>query len=80
MSLLYFHLRDGIDTLLDEDGIEMLPENVAGRALTEARAIIADEALNGRIDLCQRIDVEDQEGSILHSLSFCDAVEIISPV
>ena len=79
MSRFYFHLRDGVDTLLDEDGIEMMPEEAAARALFEARAIIADEALHGRIDLRQRIDVQDGNGMILHSLAFADAVEIVPP-
>lgn len=80
MSRLYFHLHDGVDTLLDHDGVELTPGQVPGRALTEARAIIADEALQGRIDLRQRIDVHDGEGRIIYSLPFPDAVTIVPPV
>ncbi|MFA6113268.1 MAG: hypothetical protein WC729_04735 [Sphingomonas sp.] len=79
MSRLYFHLVDGVDTLIDQDGVEIAADEVAGRALTEARALIADEALLGRIDLRQRIEVKDGEGAVLHCLPFAAAVEIIPP-
>ena len=79
MSRLYFHLYDGVDTLIDPDGIDVPYEEASSRALAEARALIADEALRGRIDLRQRIDVEDAAGRLLHSLSFYQAVEIIAP-
>jgi hypothetical protein len=79
MTLLYFHLVDGVDTLVDQDCVEMAPEKIVGRTLVEVRALIADEALRGRIDLRQRIDVKDGEGVVLHSLPFAEAVEIIGP-
>jgi hypothetical protein len=79
MSRLYFHLVDGVDTLIDQDGIEITPDKVAGRALAEARALIADEARAGCIDMRQRIEVKDDEGLVLHCLPFAEAVEIIPP-
>jgi len=79
MSRLYFHLVDGVDTLIDQDGIEITPDKVAGRALAEARALIADEAQAGRIDMRQRIEVKDDKGVVLHCLPFAEAVEIIPP-
>jgi hypothetical protein len=78
MSRFYFHLRDGTDVLLDLNGSEMSVEQAVSRALMEARALIAAEALHGRIDLDQRIDVEDEQGSLVHRLQFADAVEITS--
>lgn len=79
MPRLYFHLHNGTGMLLDEDGIEIAPETMHIRALIEARALIADEALNGQIDLRQRIEVKDGNGLVLHSLPFAEAVEIIAP-
>ena len=77
MGTYYFHLRDGEDQLLDPDGSE-LPDiaAVVARALAEARAIIAADAIAGAIKLNQRLDVEDHLGAIVHSLQFEDAVQI----
>jgi len=46
-------------------------------ALKEARAVISQEALEGEINLGQRIEIEDEAGNLVHSLSFADAVRII---
>jgi hypothetical protein len=79
MPRVYFHLHDGVDMMLDEDGNDVKVEDIVARALIEARAIIADEARQGRIDLRPRIDVEDANGTVVHRLCFTDAVEIIGP-
>jgi hypothetical protein len=73
----YFHLRDGTDVLLDPDG-RLLPSlaAVAGAALLEARAIISAEAKGGKISLDQSIDVEDEAGEVVHTITFADAVQI----
>ena len=77
MATYFFHLRDGQDLLLDPDGRE-LPTlaAVVTAALAEARAIIGADALDGKIVLGQRIDVEDEDGAVIHSLEFEDAVHI----
>jgi hypothetical protein len=78
MPLYYFHLRDGVDLLLDPEGRQLDgPEAIPKAALIEARSIIGDDAKNGRILLDQHIDVEDASKNILHTLHFADAVEII---
>jgi hypothetical protein len=80
MSLYYFHLRDGVDVLLDPEGREMASADaIPLAALTEARSIISDDAKKGRIMLDQHIDVEDESQNILHTLHFVDAVEIVHP-
>ncbi len=77
MALYFFHLRDGIDVLLDPEGRELAGvDEVAGAALLEARSIIAEDAREGRIALDQHIDVVDQSGSLVHRLRFADAIEI----
>jgi hypothetical protein len=77
MSLYFFHLRDGTDTLIDEEGAE-LPnaEEARESALLQARSIISHDALQGRINLNQRIDVLDETGALICSLSFADAVKV----
>ena len=78
MSLYFFHLRDGVDVLLDPEGRELDSMTaIAAAALADARSIIGDDALRGRIDLDQRIDVEDTDGKLVHRLEFEDAVEIV---
>ncbi len=74
---VYFHFHDGVDRTLDLEGAELTLEQSRARALAEARALIADDALSGRIDLRQRIDIEDAEGIVLDTISFEDAVEIV---
>lgn len=78
MPLYYFHLRDGVDILLDHEGRNLSGLGpVADAALKDARSIISDDAKEGRIKLDQRIDVEDAAGSVVHTLGFAEAVEIV---
>ena len=79
MDTYYFHLRDGTDLLLDPDG-RSLPSlsAVAGAALFEARAIISADAMAGRIQLNQSIEVEDKLGRMVCRVAFADAVVIKS--
>ncbi|HEX8482508.1 MAG TPA: hypothetical protein VF650_11445 [Allosphingosinicella sp.] len=80
MSLYYFHLRDGVDILLDPEGRELANRgSIPEAALKEARSIIGHDAVSGRILLDQHIDVEDEFRNILHTLHFADAVEIVRP-
>jgi len=76
----FFHLRYGEDVLLDPEGVD-LPDTgiIASRAMHEARSILSHEAIAGRLRLDQRIDVEEADGTIVHSLPFCDAIEIVPP-
>jgi hypothetical protein len=76
MALYFFHLRNGIDVLLDPDGRRLAFAGVPGAALGEARAIIAADARAGRIDLDQSIEVQDSEGEVVHRIAFEDAVKI----
>jgi hypothetical protein len=72
------HLVDSVDVLMDPDGIELPTEAVAQKALASARDCIAGDVREGRIDLRYRIDVHSHDGQVIHSLSFADAVEVIS--
>lgn len=77
MSLYFLHLRDGADLVLDPDGRELEGISaIATVALSEARAIIAADVLDGAINLDQRIEVENMGGEVIHRLEFEDAVDI----
>ena len=81
MALYFFHLRDGIDILLDPEGRELTgPDGIAEAALKEARSIISHDAMIGRIILNQHIDIEDEFRNVVHTLRFADAVEIVLPL
>ena len=77
MQTYFFHLHNGVDTLLDAEG-RQLPGigAVIGAALVEARSIIGADALEGKVALEQRIDVENDLGAIVHTLHFEDAVKV----
>lgn len=80
MVLYYFHLRDGVDVILDPEGRELADTaSVRAMALRDARSIISDDARQGVIKLDQRIDVEDAARVVVHRLKFTDAVLIIYP-
>ena len=77
MALYYFHLRDGVDLLIDEEGRQLdCIETIPGLALAEARSMIGEEAKAGHLFLDRRIDVEDEFRNIVHSLEFADAIVI----
>ena len=77
MSLYFFHLRNGADTILDPEGSETATDAVAGKALWQARDCMAGDVKSGSIDLGYRIDVHDEAGEKVHSIAFVDALEII---
>ena len=79
MPKFFFHLRDSTDEVLDPEGVHMAEEAVAGAALLQARDCIAGDVMRGKIDLHYRIDVHEEAGAVIHSLSFADAVEIAPP-
>jgi hypothetical protein len=77
MALYFFHLRDGGDTLLDAEGREIAEAaDIGDYALKEARAMISQDALGGRIMLHQYIDVRNEAGKLIHQLAFRDAVTV----
>ena len=79
MAQYFFHLRDGHDVVIDAEGQSIdQPSEVALYALKEARAMVSQDALGGKINLKQYIEVRDESGKLVHQLAFRDAVTIIS--
>ena len=79
MPQYYFHLRDHTERLLDPEGRTIDdPKDIPLVALREVRGVISQDALTGKIDLSQRLEVEDENGKIVHSLAFEDAIKIVS--
>ena len=77
MRTYFFHLRDGEDVLLDPEG-RAFPsmEAVVAATLYEGRDVIATDAKSGRINLAQRLEIEDDQGKIVHTLRLNDAVVV----
>lgn len=79
MARYYFHLRDGSDHILDPVGIELTDlEAAVVVALRAARDSLSNDIKGGSLDLRYRIDVENEGGSVVHSLPFRDAFEVTS--
>jgi len=80
MPHVFFHLCDGDDLVLDDEG-RIIDDHAAvvKAALHEARGMISAEAMQGRVWLDQRIDVVDAAGTIVHRLQFADAVFLKLP-
>jgi hypothetical protein len=76
MARYFMHLVDGADTLLDEEGMILSDAEVAGAALLAARDCMSHDIRTGSLRLGYRIDVHDEQGKLVHSLGFRDAVEI----
>lgn len=81
MARYFLHLRDSVDELIDSDGrdyvnLEALKEAV----MITARDLMAGDIRNGIIDLRYRIDAEDAAGSIVYTLPFKHALNIIPEV
>ena len=75
MALYFLHLRDHAGELLDPEGHECRDLDVVARTvLSSIRSLIAADVLLGVVRLDQRIDAEDAQGRIVHSMSFERAV------
>jgi hypothetical protein len=77
MPKYFMHLRDGTDEVLDPEGVMLPEEAVVGAALMAARDCMAGDIRDGRVDLGYRIDVHADDGSVVHSVSFGEAVEFV---
>ena len=78
MSRYFLHLRDGHDEILDPDGIEFPTIEALRQGLLEsARDLICGDVRQGQIDFRYRVDAEDEDGNVVCSQSFRDAVKII---
>jgi hypothetical protein len=80
LSRYFFHLRDGVDLVLDEEGRECDGlDSAVVLALEDARSILSEELQSGLIDLDRHLDVETVDGAVAHRLEFKDAVRIVYP-
>jgi hypothetical protein len=76
VARFFFHLREGTGRLVDEEGSEIAFEAIEAAALVAARALIAADVREGRIDLNAAVEVEDENGIIVHTQTFASAVTV----
>lgn len=64
MARYYFHLRDGQDLLIDPEGREIIDgAQIPLLVLKDARSMMSQDILAGRLRLDQSIDVLDEAAS-----------------
>ncbi|MET1111699.1 MAG: hypothetical protein ABWX67_09265 [Allosphingosinicella sp.] len=78
MPRYFFHLYNDI-VAMDEEGADF-PDLTAARAngVREARAMMLETVAEGRINLSHRIDIADETGAVLATITFGEAVKVES--
>lgn len=78
MPRYYLHVRDGVDQMLDPDGSDLPDLDAAiSSAIAGARDLLAAGMKTGVLDLRYRMDIENSDGEILHTIPFADAFTCI---
>jgi hypothetical protein len=81
MPRFFFHLYDRGHVFHDEDGKECGDVTEASTlALKSARSIVSADALDGSIDLSGRVEIADEQGTVVLTVFYRDAVSVQSPV
>jgi hypothetical protein len=71
----FFHLRETAAYVFDDEGIELDGTEAARRAaISTARALIASDALLGKLPLASALEIEDEFGRRVIDLPFREAV------
>ena len=81
MARYFLHLRDSIDELLDPEGKEFDDmEALRAAVLLAVRDLMAGDIRGGLVDFRFRIDAETEGGTIVYTLPFKHAVNIIPEI
>ena len=76
MPRYFFHIYDD-DVLFDDEGMELAGVEAAReQALAGVRDMMCEQMRSGRLSLRHRVEVEDERGENVLTLSFGDAVGI----
>lgn len=80
MPLYFFHVRGGHAPAEAEEGWPLDDQFAATRcATTAARSLIANDVLDGILDLAARIEVEDCDGKPVVTVPFASVVTESEP-
>jgi hypothetical protein len=78
MAKYFMHLRNGIDEVLDPEGVELSDmDAIRKKVMTAARDILVGDLRNGVVDLRYRVDAENEGGEVIYTLAFKNAFSII---
>jgi uncharacterized protein DUF6894 len=81
MARYFLHLRDSTDELLDPEGKEFDDmETLRAAVLLTVRDLMAGDIRGGLVDFRFRIDAETKAGTIVYTLPFKHAVNIIPEI
>lgn len=76
MPRYFLHLKDG-ETVRDEDGMILDGvEQARDEAVRSARDMMSDQVRQGRLSLRDRIEVEDEAGDIVLTVTFRESLEL----
>lgn len=76
MPRYFFHLYNDV-VAMDDEGVD-LPDLAAARAngIKEAREMMVETVSEGRINFSHRIDIADESGAVVDSVTFGEAVAV----
>ena len=77
MGRFHFNVRNGSGYTQDDEGQEVSNlDEVRRRAVEGARSLLSAEALTGDLDLRGRIEVTDETGELVITVTFRDALDV----
>ncbi len=75
MSRYFFHIRQGVQTIIDDEGIECESlDAVRDEALQSAREIMSNDFRSGPAGVDRIFVIKDSKGDIVHELPFQAAI------
>jgi hypothetical protein len=73
----YFDIHNSIGLVEDEEGRDLPDlETARAEALKGIRSIVGEDLQKGVVDLCGRLEIRDEEGALVLTIPFAEAVEI----
>lgn len=77
MTRYFFHTHNSIGLVRDEEGQELEGSAAAHNvAVVSIRSIIAEEALNGELNLQGKVEIVDEHGALLETVPFSSAFRL----
>jgi hypothetical protein len=76
MPRYYFHLYNDVVARDDEGRVLSDLDEARSVAVKEAREMMTESVLEGRMTLSHRIDIADESGAVVATVSFRDAVTV----
>jgi hypothetical protein len=78
MPRYHFNIHNGTGFTPDEEGRELADLDVArAEGLKGARSILAEDVMKGHVDLKGKLEIVDEAGTLLLTIPFTEAVDII---